>query len=342
MINTRYTTPTDNMIGSVTKSGEEGQYDWGQTQKSSDDSIRKLKAELYRRLNEKKLPDEKAKIIQKAFRKRNNKTQKKEKKRIRSPSPSVSPDPELSGINSQFFNYEGNMIESIGSPKKVSSEPTLTKLLSPSPSKKSRSANDLEAQVREDRADTPSKALAQELNEKITFEDHHKQREQRGGNPRADKIIYYNNVINTLKARNEELTENITELENNNIKNEYLEKIFKGKPPSELLEEHYKELDELYNDNETLKKELKKELEENSYKIRFFESLKKGIEKNDTSVPNENTMFQRRARLLETELRKEIEKAEELLEEPYPAPNGGKKKSRRKLRKSGRKTKRRK
>ena len=26
MINTRYTTPTDNMIGSVTKSGEEGQY----------------------------------------------------------------------------------------------------------------------------------------------------------------------------------------------------------------------------------------------------------------------------------------------------------------------------
>ena len=79
MINPRYATPTDNIIGSVMKSGEEGQYDWGQTQKSSDDSIRKLKAELYRLLNE-KIPDEKAKIIQKAFRKRNNKTQKERKK----------------------------------------------------------------------------------------------------------------------------------------------------------------------------------------------------------------------------------------------------------------------
>merc|ERR1711916_241122 len=195
-----------NIIGSVMKSGEEGQYDWGQTKKSSDDSIRGLKAELYRRLNEKKIPDEKAKIIQKTFRKRNNKTQKKEKKRIRSPSPSVSPDLELSVINSEFHNNEENMIKPIVSSKKASSEPTLTKLFAPSPTKKSRSANDLEAQVREDRADTPSKALAQEFNEKITFEDHHnqRQREQRGGNSDEDKIAHLTSQIADINKKIED------------------------------------------------------------------------------------------------------------------------------------------
>ena len=58
----RYATPTDNIIGSVMKSGEEGQYDWPNSKVWW--SIRKLKAELYRLLNE-KIPDEKAKIIQK-------------------------------------------------------------------------------------------------------------------------------------------------------------------------------------------------------------------------------------------------------------------------------------
>ena len=337
MINTRYTTPTDNMIGSVTKSGEEGQYDWGQTQKSSDDSIRKLKAELYRSLNEKKLPDEKAKIIQKAFRKRNNKTQKKEKKRKKSPS--LSSDDEVADIS------EIRGFTPIGMTSKSSSEPSLYNLdkevVKPI-KKKVRSQDDLvrlAQRIDEDSTNnTPSKRLAKDL-DKITFENYHKQREQRGGNPRA---VYYNNVINNLKARNEELNENITELENK-IKKEYLETIFIGKhPPSELLDEHYKELDKLYN--ETLKKELL-ELEENSHKITFYESLKRGIEKNDTSVPYQDTRFQRDARLLESKLRKEIERAYELLEErfpPHPPSNGGKKKSRRKLRKSGRKTKRKK
>ena len=258
MINTRYTTPTDNMIGSVTKSGEEGQYDWGQTQKSSDDSIRKLKAELYRLLNEKKIPDEKAKIIQKAFRKRNNKTQKKEKKRIRSPSPSVSPDAELSGINPEFYNDEENMIKSIGSPKKVSSEPTLTKLLSPSPTKKSRSANDLEAQVRQDRADTPSKGLAEEFN-RFTFEDHHnqRQREQRGGNSDENKIAYltsqiadinkkiedFNNKYGGLELNDELETEinglknQLQELENEKKRLEKDLEIFNDKPYNDVIDE---------------------------------------------------------------------------------------------------------
>ena len=130
-------------------------------------------------------------------------------------------------------------------------------------------------------------------------------------------------------------------MENNNIKNEYLEKIFKGKPHIELLDEHYKELDELYNDNETLKKELKKELEENSHKITFFESLKSGIEKNDTSVPYINTYTEKVANELLSKIAKQQKKAREL-QEKHLGSNGGKKKSRRKLRKSGRKTKRKK
>ena len=261
MINTRYTTPTDNMIGSVTKSGEEGQYDWGQTQKSSDDSIRKLKAELYRRLNEKKLPDEKAKIIQKAFRKRNNKTQKKEKKRIRSPSPSVSPDPELSGINSEFFNYEGNMIESIGSPKKVSSEPTLTKLLSPSPTKKSKSAENLEAIVYQDRrAHTPSKGLAEEFN-RFTFENYHKQREQRGGNP--EKISYLNGRIEYVQREIDKLTKKKT----------------KDGRKIELLDDHHHELEIFENQLQDLINR-KKELENNQsfYQRHYFAPINKNIE----------------------------------------------------------------
>ena len=312
MINTRYTTPTDNMIGSVTKSGEEGQYDWGQTQKSSDDSIRKLKAELYRSLNEKKLPDEKAKIIQKAFRKRNNKTQKKEKKRIRSPSPSVSPDPELSGINSEFYNYQGNMIEpiSIGSPKKVSSEPTLTKLLSPSPTKKSRSATDLAELVRQDRrADTPSKALAQGLNE-ITFEEHHKQREQRGGNPDASQIAFLKSQIDDLTSQIDDLTSQIAyikkEISDFNKKNARLELIDAMEHEIEGL---YYQLPELEIEKARLEKEL------DNYKNKLYD-------------------------VLILDIREHKEKAKELLKNNHS--NGGKKKSRRKLRKSGRKTKRRK
>lgn len=306
----RFVTPTEDIIGSsVLKSGEEGQYDWGQTQKSSDDSIRKLKAELYRRLNEKKLPDEKAKIIQKAFRKRNNKTQKKEKKRTRSPSPSVSPDPELSGINSEFYNYEGNMIESIGSPKKVSSEPILTKLLSPSPTKKSRSANDLEAQVREDRADTPSKALAQGLNE-ITFEEHHKQREQRGGNPDASQIAFLKSHIANLTNQIDDLTSQIAyikkEISDFNKKNVRLE----------LIDTMELEIYELY------------------YQLRELEIEKARLEKELDNYKNK--LYD----VLILDIREHKEKAKELLKNNHS--NGGKKKSRRKLRKSGRKTKRRK
>lgn len=310
MINTRYTTPTDNMIGSVMKSGEEGQYDWGQTQKSSDDSIRKLKAELYLRLNEKKLPDEKAKIIQKAFRKRNNKTQKKEKKRTRSPSPSVSPDPELSGINSEFYNYEGNMIEpiAIGSPKKVSSEPTLTKLLSPSPTKKSKSAENLEAIVYQDRrAHTPSKGLAEEFNRIFTFEEQHKQREQRGGNP--EKISY-------LERRIDNIDKQILDLKE--------KKDSKGR------------VIEFLDDDSRIPKIIELELEK--------KDLINRKEKLESKLSLYDQKYAEKANNLLLEILKQKEKTDELLKENPKKPSvyGGKKKSRRKLRKSGRKTKRRK
>ena len=345
MINTRYnTTPTDNMIGSVTKSGEEGEYDWGQTQKSSDDSIQNLKAELYKRLNdykrlnEKKLPDEKAKIIQKAFRKRNNKTQKKEKKRKKSPS--LSSDDEVADIS------ETRGFTPIGMTSKSSSEPSLYNLdkeLVIPKTKRLRSQDDivrLAEQIDEDSTNnTPSKRLAKDL-DKLTFEHYHKQREQRGGNP--DKISYLNGRIENiekqildLKGLIENIEKQILDLKEKKDSNGRVIEFLDDDSRIPKINGLEREKKILINRKEKLERE-KEDLIDRKEKLESELSPYEKKYGKQTDILLENALRDIR------EHKEKVRELEQRFPELYPPYRGGKKKSRRKLRKSGRKTKRRK